>query len=253
MILVENNDLIRRAEDLSRRCDKINDITSSGFLSPAEQYGIYSWAQRFPPDCRIVYEGGRPECERKAAFFIPYYFADEDFDVDQRICCVKVTAGYGMPGHRDYMGAALGLGIKREWIGDIWVMESTAYIFCLPSVVDFLLNNLDKVGRFGVKTARIALSEVPAPEKKVIKVAFSVMSLRLDAVTAGMFSLSRTESAKLVEEGRVSLNYVECLRTDMNVKVGDIISLRGFGKGQITELGGTSRRGRQFVNAEIFK
>lgn len=250
---MENNDLIRRAEDLSRRCEKINGITSSGFLSPAEQYGIYSWAQRFPPDCRIVFEGGRPECERKAAFFIPSCFSEEDFSPDEHICAVKVTAGYGMPGHRDYMGAALGLGVKREWIGDIWVMESTAYIFCLPTVLEFLLNNLDKVGRFGVKTAGAELSQVPAPVKKVIKVSFSVMSLRLDAVTAGMFSLSRTEAAKLIDEGRVSLNYAECLRTDMNVKVGDVISLRGFGKGSVTGLGGTSRRGRQFVAAEIYE
>jgi RNA-binding protein YlmH len=158
-----------------------------------------------------------------------------------------------MPGHRDYLGAAVGLGIKREWLGDIWVNESTAYVFCMPSVESFLLNNLEKVGRFGVKTASVSLDEIEAPEKKVIKVSFSVMSLRLDAVAAGMFSLSRTEAARLISAGYVSLNYSECLRTDMNVKVGDIISVRGCGKGSVTELGGLSRRGRQFVGAEIFK
>lgn len=248
-----NNDIIHRAEDLARRCDKTNAVTLSGFLSPAEQYGVYSWAQRFPPPCKILYEGGRPECERKAAFFLPCYQAEDDFSAADYIRAVKVTAGYGMPGHRDYMGAVLGLGIKREWMGDIWVMESTAYLFCMPSVEGFLLNNLDKVGRFGVKAASIALADVPPPEKKVLKVSFSVMSLRLDAVTAGMFSLSRTEAAKLIAEGRVSLNYVETLRTDAGVKVGDVISLRGMGKGEITELGGLSRRGRQFVGAEIFQ
>lgn len=250
---MESNDIIRRAEDLARRCDKASDVTVSGFLSPAEQYGIYSWAQRFPPECKIVFDGGRPECERKAAFFLPDYLEEEEFSAEDRIRAVKVTAGYGMPGHRDYMGAVLGLGIRREWVGDIWVMESTAYLFCMPSVEEFLLNNLDKVGRFGVKTASVALTDVPAPERKVFKVSFSVMSLRLDAVTGGIFSLSRTEAARLIGEGRVSLNYVECLRTDANVKVGDIISLRGFGKSEITELGGLSRRGRQFVGAEIYK
>jgi RNA-binding protein YlmH len=90
------------------------------------------------------------------------------------------------------------------------------------------------------------------PERKVIKVAFTVMSMRLDAVAAGMFSVSRTEAARLVEEGRVSLNYAECLRTDAGVKEGDVISIRGFGKGEITAMGGTTRRGRQFVNAEIY-
>jgi RNA-binding protein YlmH len=68
-----------------------------------------------------------------------------------------------------------------------------------------------------------------------------------------MFSVSRTECARLIEEGRVTLNYAEVLRTDAAVKPGDVISVRGFGKGEITEMGGTTRRGRQFVNAEIYK
>ena len=250
---MENNELIRRAEDLSRRCDKTNSLTNTYFLTPAEQYGIHSWAERFPPPCRIVFGGGRPECERRAAFFLPYYLDEADFDVSEYISAIKVTAGFGMPGHRDYMGAALGLGIKREWLGDIWVLESDAYIFCMPSVEEHLLQNLDKVGRFGVKTAKIALSDIPVPERKVIKVAFTVMSMRLDAVAAGMFSVSRTECARLIEEGRVTLNYAEVLRTDAAVKPGDVISVRGFGKGEITEMGGTTRRGRQFVNAEIYK
>jgi RNA-binding protein YlmH len=249
---MDNNELIRRAEDLSARCDKTNSVTNTPFLTPAEQYGIHSWAQRFPPDCRIVFDGGRPECERRAAFFLPYYLEAEDFDASEYIRAIKVTAGFGMPGHRDYMGAALGLGVKREWLGDIWVIESEAFIFCMPSVEEHLLLNLDKVGRFGVKTGKIALADVPVPERKVIKVAFTVMSMRLDAVAAGMFSVSRTEAARLVEEGRVSLNYAECLRTDAGVKEGDVISVRGFGKGEITAMGGTSRRGRQFVNAEIY-
>lgn len=250
---MENNELIRRAEDLSRRCDKTNFITNTAFLTPAEQLGIHSWAARFQPDCKIVFSGGRLECERRAAFFLTYYEDEESFDVSEYLGVIKATAGFGMPGHRDYMGAALGLGIKREWLGDIWVIESTAYIFCMNTVKEHLLSSLDKVGRFGVKTAEIAMSEVAVPERKVIKVGFTVMSMRLDAVAAGMFCVSRTEAAKLISEGRVSLNYIECLRTDAGVKEHDIISIRGFGKGEITELGGTTRRGRQFVNAEIYK
>ena len=45
----------------------------------------------------------------------------------------------------------------------------------------FLLNNLDKVGRFGVKAASIALADVPPPEKKVLKVSFSVMETEAKA------------------------------------------------------------------------
>ena len=37
------------------------------------------------------------------------------------------------------------------------------------------------------------------------------------------------------------------------ISAGDIISLRGAGKGSVTGTGGTSRKGRLFVYAEILK
>ena len=51
----------------------------------------------------------------------------------------------------------------------------------------------------------------------------------------------------------MSLNYEECLKTDHTVKEGDILSLRGAGKGKVTGTGGTSRKGRLFVYAEIYR
>ena len=77
------------------------------------------------------------------------------------------------------------------------------------------------------------------------------MSMRLDAVTAGMFDLSRTEAAREIRLGNVSLNYEPTEKPDAQISAGDIISLRGAGKGSVT--GGTSRKGRLFVYAEILK
>ena len=127
---MENNDLVYA--DLSRRCDKINDITS-GFLS-GEQYAFTAG-----PSASVwtgsVYEGGRPECERKAASsYHPTISPTRIFD--QRHMLRK---GHG--GLRPATGtiwAALGLGIKarvdRRYPG---VMRSTAYIFVSASLVDF--------------------------------------------------------------------------------------------------------------------
>lgn len=79
------------------------------------------------------------------------------------------------------------------------------------------------------------------------------MSPRLDAVCAGMFRLSRTEAARQIEAGFVSLNYEECLKTDVPVREGDVLSLRGKGKGRLLTFGGNSRKGRIFVTTEIYK
>ena len=248
---MENSELLKRAEDLCARCERNGILTSTGFLSPAERYNIENWAKR-RAGCNLVFSGGHPDCERTVAFFLPYYMDREDFSPEETIRAIELKAHFGTPGHRDYMGALLSMGIGREWLGDIWVKEDTAVVFCLQSVLRHLLS-IDKVGRWGVKARELALDQVPAPERRVKPVSFSVMSMRLDAVTAGMFNLSRTEAARHISAGNVSLNYSVTDKTDTVIHEGDIISLRGAGKGTVTGTGGTSRKGRLFVYAEILK
>lgn len=245
------DELLRRAEDLCTRCERTATVTATPFLTPAEQYALTAWAKH-RADCTVVLHGGHSNCERKAAFFLPFYLAPEDFDASEYLRAVRVTASFGTPGHRDYLGALLGLGVRREWIGDVLVFDNMAYVLCLPSVEEHL-RTLEKVGRCGVKTASVALRDVPAPERRTKTVTFTVRSLRLDAAIAGLFGLSRTAAAERIRAGLASLNYSECLRTDAPVQVGDILSLRGAGKGAITDAGGISRKGRQFITAELWQ
>lgn len=248
---MENDELIRRAQDLAARCGKNAEISRSLFLTPAEQAQLEKWA-RYGTDCTLLFHGGRSECQRRAAFFLPYWMDPADFDPAEFIRCVEVTASFGEPGHRDYLGAALGLGIDRQWLGDIWLDGGRAWLFCLPSVEGHLLASLDKVGRCGVKTRSVPLTEPPAPEVKTERVSFTVKSPRLDALAAGLFSLSRSECARLIAAGELSLNYEICLRADVSVKPGDVLSLRGHGKGILSAFGGVSRKGRLFVEAERY-
>lgn len=248
---MENNELLRRVEDLRARCEKNCEITATGFLSPAEQYML---EHRFKSgaDVRLVFHGGAPYCERKMAFFLPFYEDPALFEPTEYIKGIRLSCPFGAPEHRDYMGAILGMGVGREWVGDIMVRDGEAYLFCRTSIERHLLS-VEKVGRFAVKAAAVALDEIPVPERRVSQESFSVMSLRLDAVVGGMFHLSRTEAQKRIEAGAVTLNYEECLKTDAPIREGDVISLRGAGKGSVTGTGGTSRKGRLFVYAELLR
>ena len=247
---MENSELLKRGEDLYRRCENKCIVTNTGFLSPAERYALeHDVNLRM---ARMIFRGGHEDAERTMAFFLPEYMEPEDFDESEYIAAIKITAAFGQPGHRDYMGAVLGMGVDRAWVGDIITEDSAAYVICQPSVLRHL-ESIDKVGRFGVKAQSIALGAIPVKEKKVQEMNFTVMSLRLDAVCAGMFRLSRTEAARQIAAGNVSLNYSQCLKTDAQIKEGDIISLRGSGKGTLRELGGNSRKGRLFVSCEVYK
>lgn len=240
-------ELIKRAADLKRRSEMRGILTHTNFLTPAESYEI----GRVFKDA--LFSGGRDGCERTAAFFLPEYMEPEYFDPGEYIKAVRAEAKFSKLTHRDYLGAVLGLGITRESVGDIFVFEDSAYIFCLPTVLSHIVLSLDKVGRYGCKCEEVPLDSVPASPVKRKEVTFSVMSPRLDAVIAGMFNLARGTASKLIDGGFVTLNYKECLKGDREVKEGDIITARGCGKGEITSLGGTSRRGRTFMTAEIYK
>ena len=226
-------DLLRRAADLAERCERTATVTSTAFLTPAEQYALTNWVRH--RDCTLVLHGGGEACERQAAFFLPFYLTPADFDPAEHLRAVQFSAPFAAPGHRDYLGAILGLGIRREWVGDILVQDHGAYVFCLPSVAPALLE-LEQVGRTGVKAAAVELAAVPVPERKVRPVTFTVQSARLDAVVSGMFRLSRTSAAAQIRAGAVHLNYTECLRPDAPVAPGDVLSLRGAGKGSVTEV-----------------
>ena len=227
---METNDLIRRAEDLAARCERTSSVTATAFLTPAERMELQN-----TPSLRgmtVVYSGGGTECERTCAFFLPFYLTAEELDPSEYISAVHFRSFFGEPGHRDYLGALLALGVRREWVGDIRIRGAEAWVFCLPSVEE------------------IALADVPEEEVKTETVSFTVQSLRLDAVTAGLFHVSRTTAAELIRLGSVSLNYVPCLHTDAAIRDGDVISVCGKGKGTVTDTGGRSRKDRIFVTAE---
>ena len=113
---MENDELLKRAADLAERCERTSSVTHTAFLTPAEQFALTKWANT--ADCKMVLTGGHPDCERKAAFFLPFYMEADEFDAADYICAVTAKAGFGEPAHRDYLGAALGRYLGDGWHGD---------------------------------------------------------------------------------------------------------------------------------------
>lgn len=248
---MEKTDFIKRLEDLSERCERTSSITFTAFLTPAEQYALEQWAPHLL--VKPVLSGGGCDNERKVAFFLPFYIDNSEFCKDEYINAIKIRSFFGTPEHRDYMGAILGLGIKREWLGDIIVDDNICYVYCLKSVTRLLLTELEKVGSCSVKTNLCLLSDVPIIKKDYKTITFTVKSLRLDAVAGDLFHISRSQAADAVREGLVSLNYSICDKVDAEVKENDIISIRGKGKGRISNVGGKSKKDRLFISAELYK
>ena len=242
--------LIKRIDDLAEMATRKAMVTATHFLTPAEVYDAQDYLSRNKM-ANGLFWGGAENCERKMLFFLPDYLEPEYFTAEEHISAVKIRAYFGEPGHRDYLGAIMACGVTRESIGDIILQKDTAYVFCRTTVAREI-SCLESVGRFSVRAEEIEPDQVPAAERQFKHLSFTVMSPRLDAVVSGIFHISRTEAAKFIAAEKVELNYHCCSKNDAAVREGDILSVRGLGKAVIREFGGLSRKGREYMNVDLY-
>lgn len=230
-------DLVKAAEN--------NGFAHTKFITPAEAEEIQRYFGTHNNGVRLDFISGFDEAERCAAVFINTDWGA--YEQDEIISAIKIShRKQDEISHRDILGAVLSLGITRECVGDIFVGD-TCFLVCLKSVANFISDNLDKVGKFGVKTETIPLSELPKSEKRLEEKSDTVASLRFDCVVAAMFNISRGIAAEYIVGGKAQLSHIICEKCDKEVKDGDIISVRGLGRAKLIHVGGESKKGRIWI------
>ena len=246
--------LLARVLDQQQRAEQRGVPTHTGFLSPAEQAQSADLLMVAAPRQGVLF-GGYPEAERKLWAFLPDWLEEETWreGEDCPVCAlqVKVHDSANLT-HRDYLGSLMGLGITREKIGDILLTGEGAQVLVLRETLPILLSQWEKVGRYPVKLREIPLSDLTPSQGEVKKIRATVATLRLDAVLAAGFSVPRSRAADLIRGGRVMVNHRPCEKADKIVEAGDVLTCRGLGKCVLTQVGGTSRRGRTILELDRY-
>ena len=154
--------------------------------------------------------------------------------------------------HRDYLGACLSLGIKRECIGDILTKQNIAYIFVSTNIKQVILSEITTVGRASVKVT--LCDSIPAEfiHKEEKPVMISVASLRADVIISSALNLSRTDVLNIIKSKKVSVNHILLNSASNQINCDDVISIKGTGRLEINNIRGTSRKGRIFVEITKF-
>lgn len=153
--------------------------------------------------------------------------------------------------HRDFLGSLMALGIKRELVGDILVGNGRTAVFIMNTAIP-LVKEMTKVGSCGVKITE-DFSDADIPEQEYDELRSTVASLRLDAVISAWLRLSREKSAELIRSKGVLHNRVMTFSPSDRVEEGDRFSIRGFGKMELSEIGGQSKKDRIFITVKKFK
>ena len=235
----------RRLRELALRASYSGTPGYSRFLEPSMERDARAAANE--AGVYLALWGGHEDAERCiAAFHADEPPAPEDYPL---VClALSWNPKYAEPGHRDLLGAVMGLGLERDAVGDIALGAAggTAYLFVHRDVEAYVTGNLDSAGRakLNVRPAREA-PQLKPPEGISLRV--TVSSFRLDAVLAAGLKLSRSEAQRLIEGGQVKRNHVELLRGDARLEEGDLLSVRGHGRVRVDGFEGLTRKGRQAV------
>lgn len=249
----EDRLLLARVLDRLEQAERRSIPAYTHFLSPGEGVLVAELlaACGHPPH---RFFGGYEGAERQVCGFAPSWMEPEDlFSGGEPLAALRITfhESTGL-GHRDFLGSILGLGLTREKLGDLQVGKNTCDVLLLAETAPIVEGQLTQVGRYPVKCVPLPLEELIAvtPEVKVIR--DTVATMRLDAVAASGFSLSRSKAAALVESGRVFVNHREMTKPDRTVSEGDHISCKGLGKMTVKEVSGLSKKGRIMVVLERY-
>lgn len=215
----------------------------TAFLTEREQQLAKFTAEASGADCSFW--GGYETAVRKM-FSFPMA-EPEDFPLEAVTFSFR---GKDKLTHRDFLGALMSLGVKRDQIGDILVAEGAAVIFASKTVVS-LLSEIEKVGRVGVRLQSGICIDLPQQEFDEISVICA--SNRIDAVISAVCGLSREKSAALIKAGAVVINGVQCSSVSENVAEGDIFSVKGYGKFIFDSVGNLTKKGKNHIIIKKYK
>ncbi len=241
------------ALDRAKRAGDGHGLTYAGFFDPGRCALLETVLKKSGTAYRIDSGSKSPDAERAVVLFLPDYYEDLPRDAvseleEYPVCAVKIqVSGLSQSGktltHRDYLGTLMGLGIRRDTIGDIYPAKDGCTLACLKEIVPHIIANIEKVSSLPAKATLCSLDNLipPTPAYREIKTTLS--SLRIDSAVSDSFGISRNEAQDAIRKGLVTKNWLECLNVSESVTAGDKLSLKGKGRAKIVECDKITKKG----------
>jgi RNA-binding protein YlmH len=251
---MDNDEILfkKRLEELANKAYNNSQYLFTGFLSMA-QLDIYYRMEAELSFVPATVFGGTCDCER-----VMLRFGDEElcgYEQEFPISCIEVSPLIEKFGeeltHRDYLGALMNLGIERGTLGDIVIIGKKAYIFCTDKMAPYIIENLDKIRHTNVRcetTEKIPESTVTRFDRKTLQVS----AARTDSIIAKLYKMSRSESVELFRAKKVFVNGRLNENNSGQLKPGDKVSVRGFGRFKYIGVLGESRKGKLNVDVDLY-
>ncbi len=243
---MDSHYLKSRLGDMLKQVEYDGVPTFLGFLRPEEAAVLASDLKA----CNHIFYGGYDGASRTYLCVYPDWYECDYNDFPFTAITFKYRTVDKLS-HKDFLGAVMALGIKRETVGDILIEPGRAVMFISRDIKKYLLTQIDGVGRVGVSVYEGA--DFPLPQMSVKEtVSVTVASARLDCVVAALVGVSRSGAEQLINDGAVLLGGIAEYKTTKHVAANIVLTIRKKGKYDILSLDGVTRKGRIILKANKY-
>lgn len=223
-------------------------IQTTDFLDPYEIYLAESVLNRFI-DINYLIEGGYEDSERKIIVIYPNYISKKDIVIP--ISFLEINGDLSELKHRDYLGAILSLGLTREKVGDIIVKENSGIIILKEEIISFVIYNLGNIKNKNVNVTKLDKQDLKVSKSQYMEIDKFIVSLRVDSIISAVLNLSRKESINIIKAENIKVNFKLVEKPSKEIKEGDTISVKGFGRFILYQIKGRSKSGRFICTIRI--
>lgn len=154
--------------------------------------------------------------------------------------------------HRDYLGAILNLGIVRSKIGDIFIKDNIAYIYCMSDIAEYICENLTKVKHTFIDNEVLPVNNSVDIKPTLKNITGTISNVRLDSVISTAFNMSRNSIIVYIENGKVFVNGKLITSNGYSIKENDIISVRGLGRFVFNRVLKETKKGRNLISIDLY-
>ncbi|RYM07249.1 RNA-binding protein [Sporolactobacillus sp. THM7-7] len=239
----EERSLIDRILDWKDQAATRYVMKRTDFLDPRGQAIIRSLIGN-EDEVGLVFSGGYPHAERKRALILPPYTEAADRDFKLAFFEVNYPSRFKTLTHRELLGALTGTGITRDKIGDLIFAGDRVQFVAAEEMESYLLLNVTSVGRTSVSCRTIDRASLIHNEEDWQEAEGTVSSLRLDTVLSEIHHLSRSKTAEMIAQGHAKVNWRVAGKKDEDLREGDTLSLRGYGRSKIISVEGITKKNK---------
>ena len=182
----------------------------------------------------------------------PDYFTPSLEDFEMVLLEIEYPSKFQQLTHSKILGTVLNrLGIDRKLFGDILVTEEKAQIIVDQRFITLFQDGIQKISKLPVSLVERPFSDRIESKDEYQEKEVLVSSLRLDAFLSSILKLSRSQTSALVEKKLVQVNYHIVEKSDYQVKIGDLISVRRFGRIVLLKENGQTKKDKKKLTVQL--